>query len=403
VETDVLIIGAGPAGSVASAMLAKAGHRVLVLEAGTFPRFQIGESLLPRCNDILTEAGLFDVVKDRRYMVKNAAFFTRNEESERICFAEVFPGQSTQTFQVPRADFDQTLATAARTFGADIRFNVRVDAVEVGDKGAVVQATDLENNGPLSVHSQFVLDCSGYGRVLPKLLKLEKASVLSSRMALFNWFEGDDRPSGDREGDIWICTHPEGAWEWIIPFSNGRTSVGLVMERSLYESVQGCDRDRLITLLNRDENVRQRLRNATPVLKTMKLEGWSAGVERLYGPRWALTGNAAEFLDPIFSSGVTLALESASRAARAIHHTLRGEGIDWETGFDVPVKKAVSVFKAFVQSWYAGDLQKLILRSQKTPAIKRAITAILGGYVLDQQNPFVRDPTGTLSASLKLG
>ncbi|MCI0569697.1 MAG: tryptophan 7-halogenase [Myxococcaceae bacterium] len=401
-DTDVLIIGAGPAGSVAGSLLARQGHRVIGLEAGTFPRFQIGESLLPRCNDILEQAGLLDAVVARRYQPKNAAVFYRGTETERYCFAEVFPGQRTQTFQVPRFDFDQTLATAARAQGVDIRFNQRVDAVEFGKGEAFVTATDLESNTQVKLRSRFVLDCSGYGRVLPRLLNLEKPSAISPRVALFTWMEGDVRPEGDHEGDIWVCLHPRGAWIWIIPFSNGRTSVGVVMDRSLYESVPGCDRDRFLSLLLEDEAARRRLAKAVPVLKVMKLDSWSAAVERLHGPGWALTGNAAEFLDPVFSSGVTLALESSSRAAALVHRELSGETVDWDAEYDAVVLKAVGVFRTFVRTWYSGELPRVLLRKDKTDLIKRSITAVLGGYVLDEQNPFVRDPQGTLNALLKL-
>ncbi|PTL85082.1 NAD(P)/FAD-dependent oxidoreductase [Vitiosangium sp. GDMCC 1.1324] len=401
-DTDVLVIGAGPAGSVAGSLLAKQGHRVICLEAGTFPRFQIGESLLPRCNDILEEAGLLEAVVGRRYQPKNAAVFLQGHERERFCFAEVFPGQRTQTFQVPRSDFDQTLATAARAKGVDIRFNQRVDAAEFGPGEARITATDLESNETYHLRSRYVIDASGYGRVLPRLLKLEKPSVLDPRVAIFTWVEGDKRPADDLEGDIWICLHPRGAWIWIIPFSNGRTSVGVVMERSLYESVSGCDRDRLFALLREDPNAWARLQHAAPVLKTVKLESWSAAVERLHGPGWVLTGNAAEFLDPVFSSGVTLALESSSHAARLIHRSLKGETVDWDAEYSAVVLKAVNVFKAFVRSWYAAELPRVLLHPGKSVAIKRAITAILGGYVLDTNNPFVRDADGTLNALLKL-
>jgi flavin-dependent dehydrogenase len=400
-DADVLVIGVGPAGSVAGSLLARCGHRVIALEAGTFPRFQIGESLLPRCNDILDEAGLLPAVIARRYQVKNAALFLQGAERERFCFGEAFPGQRSQTFQVPRDDFDQTLATAARTHGVEVRFGHRVDAVEFPNE-ARVTATDLESQRPVPLRARFVLDCSGYGRVLPRLLRLERPSVLAPRLALFTWVEADKRPAGDAEGDIWICIHPRGAWGWIIPFSNGRTSVGLVMERSVYESVLGCDRDRLFSLLWEDENVRERLKGASPVLTTLKLEAWSAAVDRLYGPLWAVTGNAAEFLDPVFSSGVTLALESASRAAKLVHRSLKGERVDWEAEYAAVVGKAVGVFRTFVRSWYAGELPRLLMRKNKTDVVKRAITAILGGYVLDSENPFVRDPDAALSALLKL-
>jgi flavin-dependent dehydrogenase len=402
-DTDVLIIGAGPAGSVAGSILARHRHRVVTLEAGTFPRFQIGESLLPRSNDVLAEAGLLEAVVARGYQAKNAALFLQGGLRERFCFAEVFPGQRTQTFQVPRSDFDQTLATTARQFGADVRFNQRVEAVEFDAGGALVTATDVENEERTQIRAGFVLDCSGYGRVLPRLLQLERPSVITPRVALFTWVEGDERPAADREGDIWICIHPRGAWAWIIPFSNGRTSVGLVMEPEVYEGVPGCDRDRLFKLLFEDENIRERFRRAVPVLKTVKLQAWSSAVERLHGPRWALTGNAAEFLDPVFSSGVTLALESAARAAALVHRDLTGQPVNWDTEYDGMVLKAVGVFKAFVRSWYAGELQRVLLRVNKTDAIKRSITAILGGYVLDSNNPFVREPERALAALLKLG
>jgi len=401
-DADVLIIGAGPAGSVAGSLLARQGRRVITLEAGTLPRFQIGESLLPRSNDILAEAGLLDAVVARRYQPKNAALFLDGERRARFCFADVFPGQRTQTFQVPRDDFDQTLATAARGHGVDLRFNHKVEAIELERDQVSLTVLDLEADRRIQLHARFVLDCSGYGRVLPRLLGLEKPSEIPPRVALFTWVEGDDRPPGDLEGDIWIVIHPRGSWGWIIPFSNGRTSVGLVMPKSDYDSVSGCDRDRLFTLLHEDPNIHQRLRNASPVLKTVKLSGWSAAVTRFHGPGWAVTGNASEFLDPVFSSGVTLALESSSIAAKLVHRSLSGETVDWDTEYDGAVGQAVGVFKVFVRSWYEGALPRILLNSNKHPAIRQAITAVLGGYVTDQNNPFVRDAEKTLAAVVKL-
>ena len=401
-DADVLVIGAGPAGSVAGSLLSRQGHRVITLEAGTLPRFQIGESLLPRSNDILAAAGLLDAVVARRYQPKNAALFLDGDRRDRFCFADAFPGQRPQTFQVPRDDFDQTLATAARAHGVDVRFNHKVETIELAGDQVSLSVLDLEADRRLQLHAGFVLDCSGYGRVLPRLLGLEKRSEIPPRIALFTWVEGDDRPPGDLEGDIWICIHPRGAWGWIIPFSNGRTSVGLVMPQADYESVSGCDRDRLFALLDEDPNVRARLRNASPVLKTVKLSGWAAAVTKFHGPGWAVTGNASEFLDPVFSSGVTLALESSSIAAGLVHRSLSGEAVDWDAEYDAAVGKAVGVFKVFVRSWYEGSLPRILLSPNKHPAIKQAITAVLGGYVTDPSNPFVRDPEQTLAAVLKL-
>lgn len=401
-QTDVLIIGAGPAGSIAGSMLARLGRTVMCLEAGVFPRFQIGESLLPRCNDILEEAGLLEAVQARRFMPKPAALFLRDGMRERFSFAEMFPGQRPAAMQVPRGEFDQCLATEARRHGVDLRFQQRVDHIEFSPTGSsVTQVTDLETNAKYTVAAKFVLDCSGYGRVLPKMLNLEKEPSLGPRVAVFNHFEGDLRPSGPDEGDIWVCMHPQGPWIWIIPFSNGRTSVGVVGERAMVEAAGANDQERLTNLLSTDPEAKVRLARAKPVLKTARLEGWSAAVKSFHGPGWALTGNASEFLDPVFSSGVTLALESAHRAAKIVHRQLAGEAVDWNKDYSDVMDRAVGVFRVFVHAWYSGELQKVLMRKDKSTSIKQAITAVLGGYVLDERNPFVRDPKGTLSAAVK--
>jgi flavin-dependent dehydrogenase len=402
-KADVIVVGAGPAGSVAGAILARKGLDVLTLEGGVFPRFQIGESLLPRCMDILAEAGLLDIVKERRFMPKPAALFLQNDKTERFCFAEMFPGQAPQALQVPRADFDQCLSTQARAYGARVLFQQRVDGVEFAPDGSGVKAmvTDTETGAKYTAEAKFLIDCSGYGRVLPRLLNLESPPALAPRMALFAHFEGDVRPEGDAAGDIWVCIHPEGPWTWIIPFSNGRTSIGVVAEKATFEKAGKTDHEAFHALLKSDPNIQKRLSKATPVMKTTRLEGWTASVSKFHAPGWAVTGNASEFLDPIFSSGVTLALESSSRAANLCARQLAGEKIDWTAEYEPTMRKAVGVFRTFVQTWYEGSLQRLFMNDQKPEKFKRAITSVLGGYVLDEQNPFVRDAEGTLRSLQK--
>jgi flavin-dependent dehydrogenase len=334
--------------------------------------------------------------------VKPGATFLRGDLRERYGFAEMFPGQRTSTYQVPRGDFDQLLSTQARRAGADVRVLHRVDTVDATASGVTVRATDLESNAPLEVRARFVIDCSGYGRVLPRLFKLEKASPIVPRAAIFTMVEGDRRPTGADEGDIWVAIHPRGVWVWVIPFSDGRTSVGVVGDKALLESAGANDRDRLFHLLEEDPNLWQRLSAARPVLKVMRLEAWSCSVDRFHGPGWAVAGNASEFLDPVFSSGVTLAMESANLAAQLAHRQLSGETVDWDRDYEKVVRHAVGVFKAFVLSWYADDLPRILLHRDKGPDIKRAITSVLGGYVLDTKNPFVRDAEGTLQALLRM-
>jgi len=402
-DADVLVVGAGPGGSAASAVLAQKGWKVVCLEAGTFPRWQIGESLLPRANDLLEEAGLLPSVVKRSYQPKHAALFLRNAERERICFADVFPGQRTQTFQVPRGDFDQTLAAQARRLGVDVRFLHRVEQMtSLEGERSEIRVRDLDGERDVLFRARFVIDCSGFGRVLPKLLKLEEPSVLESRSAYFTHFEGDVRPAGQEEGDIWIVSHPRGGWMWVIPFSDGRTSVGLVAPQEHFDSVPGTDKDKLLILLREDPNVGPRLAKASPVLKVMKLGAWSCAVRQMFGPGYVLTGNAGEFLDPIFSSGVTLALETSVLAAKLVDRKLRGGVVDFAAEYVPVAKKAVDTFKAFVQAWYDGRLPQLIYQPNKSPNVKRALTAILGGYVLDDENIFVRRRGDAIDALLKM-
>jgi flavin-dependent dehydrogenase len=391
-NVDVLVIGAGPAGSLASATLARSGRRVLCLERETFPRFVIGESLLPRCNQLLADAGLLEAVEARGYQVKPGATFWRDGRSARFAFANGQAGTRPASYQVPRGDFDQTLATRAAELGADVRFRHEVEAVRFDGQGAAVTARALTTGEQLTVAAQFVLDCSGYGRVLPRLLGVDRPAAFAPRLAVFTHVENDARPAGPEGGDIWVCVHPSGCWVWIIPFSNGRTSVGVVGAPDVIEAAGPTDEARLFNLLRADPTASVRLARATKVMEPKRIAGYATAVEKLYGARWALTGNAGTFLDPVFSSGVTLALESSSHAARLIDRQLGGERVDWEAGYAQVMNRATSVFAAFVRGWYSGELLDVLFAEDPPEGVKSAITSVLAGYVLDPKNSLVRDP-----------
>ena len=397
-STDVAIIGGGPAGSAAGAFLVQRGHRVLCLEKGFFPRYVIGESLLPRCNELLEEAGLLDAVRSRNYLVKHGALFLSGDRSERFCFAESLDGDYAHSFQVPRGDFDRCLATEARRKGLDLRFGHRVDAVQTRSDGVKLHVTDIENQEELLVEAAFVMDCSGYGRVLARLLDLEEPALLPQRISCFTQIEGDIRPPADHEGDIWICTHPQNGWLWIIPFNNGRTSVGMVCDRDYWNSLHGPNKKRLFDYLQSEPNAARRLAQATQVAPVRLIDGYSRKVKTFHGERWVLAGNASDFLDPVFSSGVTLALESSLLAARLVERSLAGDKVDWDNEYDHVLNEAVQVFLRFIESWYDGVLPEIFLAKKRPEHTKNRITSILAGYVLRQDNPFVRRPAERLAA-----
>lgn len=400
-ETDVLIIGAGPAGSVAAASLAREGRSVICLERQHFPRYVIGESLLPRCNELLERASMLEAVKRQGYMVKKGAVFMEGERRERFQFSDSLDGDAATAFQVPREHFDQVLATEARKSGVDLRFGHKLDAVAFGEEWATASVRDVEGRKSYRVKARFVLDASGYARVLPRLLDLERPAALPPRVSCFTQITGDRRPEGDMEGDVWISVHPRGGWTWVIPFSNGRTSVGLVCDPDVWSALRGdIVRDKLWTWLSEDTSLGERLQDAVIVAPTRVMKGYSKKVSAMHGDRWALIGNSSDFLDPVFSAGVTLALETALLAAGLVDRTLGGEDVDWDEEFDSVVDRAVAVFLELIESWYRGDLRRIFFAPRKPVQLRREIASVLGGHALRDDNPFVVDPKGRLDMVL---
>ena len=394
-EVDVIVIGAGPAGSTAAALLQQQGFRLLVVEKEIFPRFVIGESLLPHCMDLLEEAGLLEAIEAQGFIHKCGAVFMRGDQSCNFDFAEQFTAGWKYTFQVPRADFDKALADAVAARGVEIRYGHRVVGVAFGEDEAVVTLEEPDKS-TCRVSARFVLDCSGYGRVLPRLLQLEKPTEFPVREALFTHVTGDRRPPGREAGKIWACIHPGGAWIWIIPFANGNTSVGAVAEPGFFERHPREPEARLRSILMSDPNVAARLGDARFIFEPRRISGYACAVHRLAGPGFALVGNATEFLDPIFSSGVTLALGSANRAAKVLTRQLRGEVVDWQADYVDHVMQGINTFRAYVSAWYDGTLQDIFFAAGSNRDIMRQICSVLAGYVWDRSNPYVAQPERAL-------
>jgi flavin-dependent dehydrogenase len=399
-EYDVLIIGAGPAGSTAAALLHRQGVKLLVVEKELFPRFVIGESLLPHCMDLLQEAGLLESIQAQGFMRKGGAVFLRGDQSCNFDFSEQFTAGWTYTYQVPRADFDKALADAVAARGVTILYGHSVAAVEFDPRGATVTLETDQRRRAIS--ARFVLDCSGYGRVLPRLLQLEKPASFPVREALFTHVTGDLRPTGREEGKIWACVHPQGGWIWIIPFSNGKTSVGAVAEPAFFQNFPTKPEEQLRAILESDPNVAARLKQVQFAFPPRRIHGYSCAVQTLHGPHFALVGNATEFLDPIFSSGVTLALASANRAATVLARHLCGKAVDWQREYSDFVMTGIDAFRAYVSAWYDGTLQDIFFAARSNPPIMRQICSVLAGYVWDSSNPYVTQPQRALPLLTKI-
>jgi hypothetical protein len=390
---EIVIIGAGPAGSVAAGLLRRQGREVLVIEKEQFPRFSIGESLLPQSMEYIEAAGFLRDVVEAGFQYKNGAAFQRGARRTAFDFRDKFSAGWGTTYQVQRGNFDHVLARAAERAGAEIRFGHQVTAVDVAGEHPRVTVKSPEGES-CQISARFLLDASGFGRTLPRLLDLETPSDFPVRGALFTHIE--DR-IGDPEFDrnkILVSVHPEhvDVWFWTIPFSNGRCSQGVVAKAEFLERFKGDDTERLRAIMAGVPTLATLLKDAVWDTPARKLTGYAANVKSLWGKNFALLGNAGEFLDPVFSSGVTIAFKSASLAAAAIEREFKGEAVDWEADYGAKLKRGVDTFRAFVESWYRGGFQDVIFHEDQSPDIRRMIAAILAGYAWDQSNPYVAKP-----------
>lgn len=398
-QTDIAVIGAGPAGSTVAALLRDKGWRVSVIERSQFPRFAIGESLLPQCMDSLAAAGMLEPLEAAGFQVKRGVAFVEGERAGRFEFANQYTPGWGWTWHVPRATFDDILAREAERRGAALCFGQTIETVNFDTPGTP-RLTMVDETGTRStLDARFVCDASGAGRVLPRMLGLERSVDAPPRAALFTHVSDYITAPEYRRDDILIAIHPRHphVWYWLIGLGDGRASVGVLGDPAFIGDTS--DRQaRLQTLIAEEPTIAALLDNAVFDSPVRRIANYAVGVTALHGPDYALLGNAGEFVDPIFSSGVTIALESAVRAAGLIDRQLRGETPAWDMEFESPLRDGLRVFRAFVESWYAGELKHVFFKQDPDPEIRRMIGSILAGYVWDTSNPYTQKSDRRLRA-----
>jgi len=388
--TDVLVIGAGPAGTVAASIVNKAGYKVRIVEKMKFPRFVIGESLLPRCMEALDEAGFLDAVKEKKFQEKGGAKFVKNGKICDYQFADQFTKGWQWTWQVTRADFDKTLADTVEKMGVPIDYESTVTAIQFDGSDSITTVVDKSGNS-FQIKARFIIDGSGYGRVIPKLFNLDKPSNLPPRKALFTHTVDLRRALSDEPNRITIVVHQPGVWIWIIPFSTGITSLGFVGDPPFFKNYPGNTEEQLRAMINAEPYLKERFREIEFLFEPRVLESWSSTTDRFFGEGFVLTGNVTEFLDPVFSSGVTLATVSSQIAGKLVIEKLKGNSVDWENDYMKVMMQGVDTFRSYVMAWYEGTLDTIFFADNQDPLIKSQICSVLAGYVWDLENPFVKN------------
>src|SRR5690606_12625523 len=350
-NVEVLVMGAGPSGAVAASILHQKGIKIKVVEREKFPRFVIGESLIPRCMENFEEAGFIEAVLEKNFEKKTGARFLRGNEVCNFDFSQKFSEGWDWTWQLPRAEFDKTLTDILESRGVDIEFQTTVENVVFNGTDSVTTVSNAKEKK--EIHAKFIIDSSGYGRVLPRLLDLDAPSSLDPMAAIFVHLDDKRRPEGVEGTQITFDILSQKNWFWVIPFSDTRSSLGLVCPKEYLESIDtGDNTETFRNIIRQSEYYSERFDGLEFLFEPKKIIAYSSAVKKLYGSGYALTGNSAEFLDPVFSSGVCFATESGATAARLISRQLTGEIVDWEKEFEQYIMYGVNVFRSYVKTWY---------------------------------------------------
>lgn len=391
-QVDVLVIGAGPSGTIAASIVKQAGFTVQIVEKMVFPRFVIGESLLPRCMEALEEAKFLDAVKAKHFQQKDGAKFVMNGEVCDFNFSQQFTPGWNWTWQVPRAEFDKTLADECEKMGVPIHYETEVTDIKIDDNGHSVTTVKKADGTEETISAKFIIDGSGYGRVIPRLFGLDKPSTQYPRKTLFCHMTDPKRSEAVEPNRITVYVHNLKTWIWVIPFSNGNTSVGYVGNPEFFEQFPGTVEEQFRALIMAQPELATRFGESEMLWEPRTLQSWSATTDTFYGKGFVLTGNVTEFLDPVFSSGVTLASVSAQLASKMVIRHLNGDtSIDWENDYMKKMMQGVDVFRTYVNGWYDGTLFNIFFAENRNPEIMSQICSVLAGYVWDESNPFVKN------------
>ncbi len=371
-----------------------------VLERAHFPRFSIGESLLPQSMAFLKEAGLLEAIECEGFQLKTGSMFRRGPDEQIFDFSDKTADGWATTYQVSRGRFDQILADGAAKKGAIVRYGEQVTDFTPGEEQVRLKVRK-DDGSERQITARFALDASGFGRVLARLLDLDRPSSLPCRRSLFTHVKDHMRPEAYDRNKILISVHPDdpAIWYWLIPLKDGLSSVGVVGLEPTIEAAGDDDEERLRSLVSASGFMRELLANSEPVRPVDGITGYSRGVSSLVGPGYAMLGNAAEFLDPIFSSGVTIAVKSANLASHVLGRHLAGRPVDWHREYVDPLTIGIETFRAFVEAWYDGSLQRIVFsQPRSTNRLKKMIISVLAGYAWDAENRFVQNPRRYLAA-----
>jgi flavin-dependent dehydrogenase len=386
---DAVVVGGGPAGSTVATILARRGRSVLVLERERFPRFHVGESLLPFSLPILERLGVAEKIRRAGFQKKYGAFFWNesNDTTRPVVFRNAFDDRHPMAYQVKRAEFDDLLLKHAAESGAEVREGAVVEDV-IFEGGRAVGVRFQSNSDALQeARARAVVDASGMAAFLSTKLGTRRLDGKLKRGALFAHYDGVRWPEGHVPGDILLPVHDR-VWYWVIPFSDGTASIGAVFEPSLAKETGASSLEaRWDALLARSARMLGILAGSRRVSKVFAISDYSATSAQMAGDGYVLVGDAATFLDPIFSTGVFLALATGERAAHAVDRALSRHGrLDRAdlARYERESGRLFKRFREFVYGFYDPVFFEGFCAPDPPELMRKAVTTILAGGV---ENP----------------
>ncbi|MES2313667.1 MAG: NAD(P)/FAD-dependent oxidoreductase [Pseudomonadota bacterium] len=383
---DVVVIGGGPGGSTAAALLARHGYKVIALEKARHPRFHIGESLLPMNLPVFERLGVLDKVRALGVFKPGADFEADNERGyNTYAFARAIGQSPPHAYQVWRQDFDKMLYDHARDCGADAREGHEV--VQVEQRGSRESWLDVKTDDGRSycIQARYVVDASGRDAFLSAKRKLRRRNDQHQSAAIFGHYRGAEPRAGEDAGNISIYRFEHG-WMWMIPLPDGVMSVGAVCRPDYLKQRKGRTVEFLLDTLKLSPALWRRVEHAELIDNEVRVTGnYSYDSMQMGGPGWVLVGDAFAFLDPVFSSGVYLAMSGAEQAAAVVDQSLREPQREMALLRKLEKRQRAGMgrFAFFIYRFNGPVMQQMFRQPRNTWQLEQGVISMLAGDLFD--------------------